>query len=193
MNLGICLSVLREYEKAKKFLDVEAQDLSIDYRLKKNRLLASYYDRTQNYEDAIFYYKRNQRLRDSLELNESSILKKQLVALVANEEIENSQQLIEEQKSANERIRSEIQAKDERINLVFISLVFTLLGFAGLVYAYLKSIKNQRLIAQQKHIIEKYHFLFYLLIVQKNGSIMVMDKQLFKIMYLQIILKESFI
>jgi len=143
-----------EYEKAKKFLDVEAQDLSIDYRLKKNRLLASYYDRTQNYEDAIFYYKRNQRLRDSLELNESSILKKQLVALVANEEIENSQQLIEEQKSANERIRSEIQAKDERINLVFISLVFTLLGFAGLVYAYLKSIKNQRLIAQQKHIIE---------------------------------------
>lgn len=143
-----------EYEKAKKFLEVEAQDLSIDYRLKKNRLLASYYDRTQNYEDAIVYYKRNQRLRDSLELNESSILKKQLVALVANEEIENSQQLIEEQKSANERIRSEIQAKDERINLVFISLVFTLLGFAGLVYAYLKSIKNQRLIAQQKHIIE---------------------------------------
>ncbi|AKA36184.1 sensor histidine kinase [Flagellimonas lutaonensis] len=144
----------KEYEKAKKFLEVEAHDLSIDYRLKKNRLLASYYDRTQNYEDAIVYYKRNQRLRDSLELNESSILKKQLVALVANEEIENSQQLIEEQKSANERIRSEIQAKDERINLVFISLVFTLLGFAGLVYAYLKSIKNQRLIAQQKHIIE---------------------------------------
>ncbi|MEC8832514.1 MAG: sensor histidine kinase, partial [Bacteroidota bacterium] len=37
---------------------------------------------------------------------------------------------------------------------VFISLIFTLLGFAGLVYAYLKSIKNQRLIAEQKHIIE---------------------------------------
>ncbi len=47
-----------------------------------------------------------------------------------------------------------MSAKDEKINLVFISLVFTLLGFAGLVYAYLKSIKNQRLIAEQKHIIE---------------------------------------
>ena len=143
-----------ENQKAKKYLDVELQAMSVEYRLKKNRLLALYHERTKNYETAIIYYKRNQRLRDSLEINESSILKKQLVALVANEEIENSQQLIEEQKSANERIRSEIQAKDERINLVFISLVFTLLGFAGLVYAYLKSIKNQRLIAQQKHIIE---------------------------------------
>ena len=33
-------------------------------------------------------------------------------------------------------------------------MIFTLLGFAGLVYAYMKSIKNQRLIAEQNHIIE---------------------------------------
>ena len=52
------------------------------------------------------------------------------------------------------RARSDLAAKDDRITLVFISLVFTLLGFAGLVYAYLKSIKNQRLIAEQKFIIE---------------------------------------
>lgn len=44
--------------------------------------------------------------------------------------------------------------KDERINLVFISLIFTLLGFSGLVYAYLQSLKNQKLIAEQKYIIE---------------------------------------
>tara|TARA_R110002167_G_scaffold4678_5_gene22087 strand:+ start:777 stop:1526 length:750 start_codon:yes stop_codon:yes gene_type:complete len=43
--------------------------------------------------------------------------------------------------------------KDEKISLVFLSLIFTLIGFAGLVYAYLKSIKNQRLIAEQKIII----------------------------------------
>ncbi len=145
---------LEEYSKAKAHLDVDIDDTSIDYEMKKNRLLATYNDRTENFANATRYYKRNQRLRDSLQENESSILKQQLVAIVANEEIENSQRMIEEQKSANEQIRSEIQAKDERINLVFISLVFTLLGFAGLVYAYLKSIKNQRLIAQQKHIIE---------------------------------------
>ncbi len=50
-----------------------------------------------------------------------------------------------------------IEAKDEKINLVFISLVFTLLGFAGLVYAYLKLIKNQILIANQRNIIENLH------------------------------------
>ncbi|WP_281540419.1 hypothetical protein [Maribacter aestuarii] len=44
--------------------------------------------------------------------------------------------------------------KDERISLVFISLIFTLLGFVGLVYAYLKSLKNQRLIAEQNYLIE---------------------------------------
>ena len=44
--------------------------------------------------------------------------------------------------------------KDEKINLVFISLIFTLLGFSGLVYAYLKSIKNQKLIVEQKKFIE---------------------------------------
>ncbi len=73
---------------------------------------------------------------------------------MANEDLENSQRLIDEQKRINELVRSDMKAKDERINLVFISLIFTLLGFAGLVYAYVKSIKNQRLIEEQKHIIE---------------------------------------
>ena len=73
---------------------------------------------------------------------------------MANEDLENSQRLIDEQKKINEQARSEMREKDEQINFVFISLIFTLMGFAGLVYAYLKSIKNQRLIAEQKHIIE---------------------------------------
>ena len=49
--------------------------------------------------------------------------------------------MIDAQKLEMERARNEMQAKDEQINLVFISLIFTLLGFEGLVYAYLKSIK----------------------------------------------------
>ncbi|CAN0603215.1 unnamed protein product, partial [Ectocarpus sp. 12 AP-2014] len=98
--------------------------------------------------------KRNERIKDSLNKKQSSLIKQQLVTIVANEDLVNSQRLIDEQKRINELARSEMKAKDERINLVFISLIFTLLGFAGLVYAYLKSIKNQRLIAEQKHIIE---------------------------------------
>ena len=101
------------------------------------------------------YLRRNVRLQDSIERTESSIRNQQLLTIVANEDLESSKQMISEQKEALERGRAELQAQDMRINLVFISLVFTLLGFAGLVYAYLKNIKNQRLLAEQKFIIEK--------------------------------------
>lgn len=139
---------------AKRLLEGAYDEMSVAQELKRNRLLAYYYDKIENFKSASIFYKRNERITDSLEANELSILKQQLVAIVGTSDLENSRKLINEQKLANEKIRSEIQAKDERINLVFISLVFTLLGFAGLVYAYLKSIKNQRLIAEQKHFIE---------------------------------------
>lgn len=40
------------------------------------------------------------------------------------------------------------------MSLILISLIFTLLGLGGLVFAYIKSIKNQRVIAKQNNIIE---------------------------------------
>src|SRR5690606_27721428 len=83
-----------------------------------------------------------------------AVLKQQQLKALVGRDLMNTKTMIDQQKLALERNRNEMQAKDERINLVFISLVFTLLGFAGMVYAYLKSIKNQRLIAEQKYIIE---------------------------------------
>ncbi|MEM8999613.1 MAG: histidine kinase dimerization/phosphoacceptor domain -containing protein [Bacteroidota bacterium] len=154
LDLSDAYLQLGNLRQAKKNLDIGVDNMPIAQVMKRNRLLAAYYDKTENFKNAAIYYKKNERLNDSLAENASSLLKQQLITIVANEDLENSQRLIDEQKEANERIRSEIQAKDERINLVFISLIFTLLGFAGLVYAYLKSIKNQRLIEQQKHIIE---------------------------------------
>lgn len=142
------------FSSAKKYLDVEFDNISVLQTIKKNSLLAAFYDKVENYKNASIYYKRNERIKDSLSRKQSALIKQQLVTIVANEDLENSQRLIDEQKRINELARSEMKAKDERINLVFISLIFTLLGFAGLVYAYLKSIKNQRLIAEQKHIIE---------------------------------------
>lgn len=139
---------------AKRLLESSFGEMTAQQELKRNRLLAYYYDKIENFKSASLFYKRNERITDSLKANELSILKQQLVAIVGTSDLENSRKLINQQKLANDKFRSEIQAKDERINLVFISLVFTLLGFAGLVYAYLKSIKNQRLIAEQKHFIE---------------------------------------
>ena len=145
---------MERFSEAKKHLDTDFDNISVLQTIKKNSLLAAFYDKVENFKNASIYYKRNERIKDSLAKKQSALIKQQLVTIVANEDLENSQRLIDEQKKINELARSEMKAKDERINLVFISLIFTLLGFAGLVYAYLKSIKNQRLIAEQKHIIE---------------------------------------
>ncbi|MEX0314334.1 MAG: histidine kinase, partial [Allomuricauda sp.] len=154
LNLADANLQLENYLAAKRSLDSEFEHINLLQTIKRNSLLAAYYDKIENYRNAATYYKRNERIKDSLAQKQSTIIKQQLVTIVANEDMENSRSLIEEQRRINEEAREEMKAKDERINLVFISLIFTLLGFAGLVYAYLKSIKNQRLIAEQKHIIE---------------------------------------
>ena len=145
---------LERFQESKKFLDADYEPFTVVQRIKRNSLLAAYYDKVENFKNATIYYKRNERIKDSMTQKQSALIKQQLVTIVANEDLENSQRLIDEQKRINEQARSEMKAMDERIHLVFISLIFTLLGFAGLVYAYIKSIKNQRLIAEQNHIIE---------------------------------------
>jgi two-component sensor histidine kinase len=145
---------LNHFSLAKRLLDERLNYNKVENIMKRNRLLAYYYDDVGDYESEAYHLKRNVRIQDSINTSESSFKKQQLLAVVAQEDLANSRRMIDEQKLEMERARNEMQAKDERINLVFISLIFTLLGFAGLVYAYLKSIKNQRLIAEQKHIIE---------------------------------------
>ena len=154
LNLAEAHLQLDNNVTAKRLLEGPYYGMYVTQRLKRNRLLAYYYDKVENFRSASIFYRRNERITDSLKANEVSVLKQQLVAIVGTSDLQNSRKLFNEQKLANEKIRSEIQAKDEQINFVFISLVFTLLGFAGLIYAYLKSIKNQRLIAEQKHFIE---------------------------------------
>ncbi|WP_223883361.1 sensor histidine kinase [Arenibacter lacus] len=153
LELSDCFLQKEEFEKAKELLLKVVAPVSVENVLRRNGLLAAYYDRTKDYKGAVDYLKRNVRIRDSLKKNESS-MKKQQLAAVAGQEIEYSKKMMEEQKRDLEKSKIDLQAKEERINIVFISLIFTLMGFAGLVYAYIKSIKNQRLIADQKQIIE---------------------------------------
>ena len=153
LELADCYLQKEDYEKAQEYLLDGQNPVKIENILRRNRLLAAYFDRIGDYKNSVDYLKRNVRIRDSLNRNESS-MKKQQLAAVAGQEIEYSKKMMEQQKKDLEQSRSDLQAKEERINIVFISLIFTLLGFAGLVFAYLKSIKNQRLIADQKRIIE---------------------------------------
>lgn len=154
LNLAEAHLQLDNNKTAKKLLEEEFEAINVEQQIKRNRLLAAYYDKIENYKSAAQFYKRNAFIKDSLKATEVSILKQQLVAIVGTSDLENSRKLINEQKVANEKIRNDLKEKDERIYLVLISLVFTVLGLIGLVYAYAKSIKNQRLIAEQKHFIE---------------------------------------
>ncbi len=153
LAIAECYLQLGDLEKATDFLSDDIQPRKTENKIKKNRLLSFYYEKTDDYKNASFYLRKNIRINDSISINESELRKQQLATVMAEEKA-NTRSIMAAQKQALEEQRSEMIAQDERINLVFISLIFTLLGFAGLVYAYLKSIKNQRLIAEQKHIIE---------------------------------------
>ncbi len=153
LAISECYLQLENYAKATDYLSDDLQTNSIDNLLQKNRLLSLYYDKTEDYKNAAFYLRRNLRIRDSI-IGTESELRKQQLATVMSEERELSKTMMAEQKLALEQSRSEMLAQERTSNLVLISFFFTLLGFAGLVYAYLKSIKSQRLIAEQKYIIE---------------------------------------
>lgn len=151
--LSDCYLKLDDYEKATDYLTDNLTPIKPKNILLRNRIYADYFSKTGDYKNATNYLKRNIRIRDSIDAQASNIKNQQLTSVVA-QDLENSRKMMEQQKVQLEKSRQDIAARDDKISLVFISLIFTLMGFAGLVYAYLKSIKNQRLIAEQKFIIE---------------------------------------
>ena len=153
LALADCYLKLENYEKATDYLSDDLNPVKTDNILKRNRIYADYYYKTGDYKNSTTYLKKNIRIRDSIDAQASNIKNQQLTSVVT-QDLENSRKMMEQQKAQLEESRKDIKARDDKISLVFVSLIFTLIGFAGLVYAYLKSIKNQRLIAEQKFIIE---------------------------------------
>lgn len=153
LAISECYLLLKNYAKATDYLSDNLQTNTTENLLKKNRLLALYYEMTEDYKSSASYLRKEIRIRDSISEHESQLRQQQL-STVMFKNLKYSQDMLAQQKLALEKQRNENLAKDKRNSLVLISLLFTLLGFAGLVYAYLKSIKNQRLIAEQKYIIE---------------------------------------
>jgi len=153
LALSECYLKLDDYAKATDYLSGDLNPKKTNNILKRNRIYADYFYKTGDFKNSTVYLKKNIRIRDSIDALESNIKNQQLTSVVA-QDLENSRKTMEQQKAQLEESRKDIKARDDKISLVFVSLIFTLIGFAGLVYAYLKSIKNQRLIAEQKFIIE---------------------------------------
>ncbi len=153
LAIAECYLQMGDFKKTTDYLSEVPQPIKADNIIKKNIIFALFYDKTGDYKNETLYLKRNIRIRDSIFTHESELRKQQLATVMA-EERAYTKSRIEEQKREIELSQIEMLAKDERISLVFILLTFALLGLIGLVYAYLRSIKSQRLIAQQKSIIE---------------------------------------
>jgi two-component sensor histidine kinase len=153
LALADCYLQLGNYEKATDILSDDLNLLRLDNILKRNVIYADYYYKTGDFKNSTVYLKKNNKIRDSID-NLASDIKNQQLTSIVEQDLENSKKMMEQQKAQLEESRKDIAARDDKISLVFVSLIFTLIGFAGLVYAYLKSIKNQRLIAEQKFIIE---------------------------------------
>ncbi len=153
LAISECYLQLEDYAEATDYLSDDLQTKTIENKLRKNLLLSIYYGKTEDFKNEALYLRRNLRIRDSIIGNESELRKQQL-ATVMQQDLELSRKMVAQQRLDLENSRNEMLAQERTSNLVLISFFFTLLGFAGLVYAYLKSIKNQRLIAEQKYIIE---------------------------------------
>lgn len=153
LTIAECYLKLGNFEKATDYLSDDVKPRKSENILKMNMIFASYYNKTGDYKNQATYLHRNLRIIDSIQTNRTKIQNQQRGIVIAEEKAKANSK-IEQQREELEQSKDAMNEKEDQIQLVFISLVFTLLGFAGLVYAYLKSIKNQRLIAEQKHIIE---------------------------------------
>lgn len=153
LTIAECYLKLGNYEKATDYLSDDVKPRKSENILKMNMVFASYYNKTGDFKNQATYLHRNLRIIDSIQTNRTKIQNQQRGIVIAEDKAYTKDRM-EQQKAELEQSRDEMVEKEDQIQLVFISLIFTLLGFAGLVYAYLKSIKNQRLIAEQKHIIE---------------------------------------
>lgn len=148
-----CYLQLGDFEKATDYLSEDVKPRKAENILKMNMIFASYYRKTGDFQNQARFLQRNLRIIDSIQTNRTKIQNQQRGIVIA----ENKAQLnsrIEEQRAEIEESKDAMAQKEDEIELVFILLIFALLGLSGLVYAYYRSIKNQRLIAEQKHIIE---------------------------------------
>lgn len=153
LDIAECYIKLNDLEKATDYLIGAQRPRKIENVIKRNRLTASFYTATNNLKAATEFHKKNERIYDSISESKARLYQKQLSAVIGADKA-NTERMMEEQREAIKQSKIELDEKDKNISYIFIFLVFALLGITGLVYAYWRSIKSQRLIEEQKRIIE---------------------------------------
>lgn len=152
-NLAECYMEINNLEMAKAYLDsiVTKQKLVKSTTVNYNRLRANLYLRDSAPDSASIFFKRYVKLKDSLDY---SSRKKQLLSLLVQFDLTNQKETIERQRLNLEKNKTEILEREKAIYLSVSALILCFICVIGLVVAYLKSLKNKRLIENQKQIIE---------------------------------------
>lgn len=153
LELANCYLNTNELDSVTSLIGPQFKPIKVKDIIRKNQILAKYYEKENDFERANFHLNQNTKINDSIRVNET-LIKQQQIETVFNKDLEAKTELLEEEKVKLERSKMEGRVKDERLGLILTSLIIALLGLIGLVLAYWKSLKNQRVIAKQKYIIE---------------------------------------
>ncbi|WP_340063030.1 sensor histidine kinase [Ascidiimonas aurantiaca] len=150
-NLADCYLKLESPRIAKRYLDSIALYKNRSMITDFDRLLAEYYLKIDDSDSASFYFKKYIQIKDSALAN---LRERELLGTLVNFDLDNQKATIEQQKKDIEKTRVAIQQRDKKINYSFIGLAVALLVSIIAIFAYFKSVKNKRVIEEQKSIIE---------------------------------------
>ena len=154
IELAHCYFSLGDYWETGKLLESEIGTLTIDNKIRYNRLSALYNNKIGNANKAVLFFEENDKIIDSVNSVKEQVHLQQLHALMSAEK-ENAKELIAEQLEVVERQKAAIAYKDSRINKSTVFAMVVLLAFGGLFWAYWRTVKNHRLITEQKHYIQQ--------------------------------------
>ncbi|MBL7473396.1 sensor histidine kinase [Robertkochia sediminum] len=141
-------------EMSKLYLDSVAQagPLAPSTKIRYYHLKADHFLEAGDVKNAATYLAKYSKGSDSLE---KSVMGKQLLGqFVAFDIDQQTKRVLEKQRMDLERNENELIERDKIIYLSIVALLFSLLCVVALIVAYMKSVKNKRLIEDQKQIIE---------------------------------------
>ncbi|WP_224490310.1 sensor histidine kinase [Robertkochia flava] len=153
-DLAECYLKERDLEIAGKYLDsvggigtVSPSNKFRYYHLRADHLLG-----LGEVEKAAVYLRRYSNGRDSLE---KSVMDKQLLGQYAAFDMDQqTKRKLERQRIDLEHNKNEILEREKIIYLSIVALLFSLLCVVALIVAYMKSVRNKKLIEEQKQFIE---------------------------------------
>lgn len=153
-DLAECYLKVDRPEMSEAYLDsvASAGPIAPSAKIRYYHLRADHYLEKEDVKNAANFLRKYSSGRDSLE---RSVMGKQLLGqFVAFDIDQQTKRVLEKQRLDLERNKSEIIEREKIIYLSIVALLFSLLCVVALIVAYMKSVKNKKLIESQKQIIE---------------------------------------